>query len=294
MILAPTWKAYFASRESNHRGNQAPAAYLTAWHDASATPKAKLHLLTNDPDNAILAGDIGQGIMVLHSFKNFGGTILSPLDKFACLLGGTRMAPIIVVNEDAISDNIELTTPSSEDILACADVEELLNLDAPLAEENADTITFRGGNTFLPPPWLLDTVLDARTDNPYELILAAKAGAARFNEQQLAANPTYIPNTDITINEFVMWAWAVKKDLIPHTGYFFDPNDTDLENYQTHRHHQCILSLPPQPPAMAGAGGMPPNFNVPLAAVQPGATHFAPPAAPTRRKHTSTTCRRNH
>ena len=214
MILAPTWKAYFASRESNARGNKSPAAYLTAWSN-TATPESKLNLLTNDPDTAILAGDSGQGIMVLHSFKNLGGTILSPSDKVACLLGGTRMAPILVVNKVTTFGDIEIVTPSANDIRACASIEELLDLHAPLIEENPDTISFRGTNSFLPPPWLLDTVLNTRSDNPHELILAAKAGASLFDQQQLAIDPTYVSTTDAILDEFVMWAWAVKKSLVP-------------------------------------------------------------------------------
>ena len=125
MILAPTWKAYFASRESNARGNKSPAAYLTAWSN-TATPESKLNLLTNDPDTAILAGDSGQGIMVLHSFKNLGGTILSPSNKVACLLGGTRMAPILVINEVTTFDDIEIVTPSANDIFMICESEPLM------------------------------------------------------------------------------------------------------------------------------------------------------------------------
>ena len=80
MILAPTWKSYFVSRKSNARGNKSPAAYLSAWSD-DTSPEAMLHLLCNDPDIAILAGDSGQNVMILHNFKNLGGTILSPSDK---------------------------------------------------------------------------------------------------------------------------------------------------------------------------------------------------------------------
>ena len=278
MNLAPSWKAYFAARESNARGNQNPLAYLTAWSHET-TPKAKLHLLNNDPDTAILAGDSGQGIMILHSFKNLGGSILSPPDKFVCLVGGTRMAPIVIANDTAISESIELVTPSAEDILACTTVEELLDLHPPLVEENPDTITFRGSNTFLPPPWLLDTIFNARSDNPYELILAAKAGATSFNNVQLAANPNYIAHTDVTLNEFAMWAWATKRDLIPPTGYYLDPNDEDIDNYHNLRHQRCILTLPPPPLTNnTGAGtipptGAPPTFNAPVMPLGNTGTH---------------------
>ena len=266
MILAPNWKDFFAARESNSRGNKNPAVFLSAWSN-SYSLEAKLQLLTNDPNMAVLAANSGHEIMIFHSFKNLGGTIFSPADKVACLLGGTRMAPVIVVNEVPLTDDLEIMTPSPEDILACTTIEELMDLDAPLAEANEDTITYRGGNTFLPPPWLLDTIFEANSDNPLTLILAAKAGAARFNERQLAADPTYTPNTDITLNEFVMWAWAIPRNLVSPTKYFLDPYDSDLDNHQASRHQQCIMSLPP-PPAPAPTTtppGPPPAFTAPPA-----------------------------
>jgi hypothetical protein len=92
--------------------------------------------------------------MVLHSFKNLGRTILSPSDKVACLLGGTRMAPILVVNEVAAFDKIQIVTPSADDIRACNTIEDLLlNLNAPLVEENNDTTP--PGNQHLPPSTLV-------------------------------------------------------------------------------------------------------------------------------------------
>ena len=285
MNLAPTWKAYFASRESNARGNKSPMAYLSAWSN-DVPPEAKLQLLSNDPDIAILAGDSGQNVMILHNFKNLGGTILSPSDKLACLLGGSRMAPVIIVNDIIITEEASVMTPPAETILACTSVLELLDLTAPLAEENEDTITFRGSTTFLPPPWLQNTIFEARSDDPLELILAAKAGATSFNEQQLAIDPTYNPTTDITLNEFAMWAWAVKNKEITPTTYYLDPNDEAMDNHQYLRHQQCILPLLPPPPTGTGAAappGHPPTFVAQPAADQgiPAGTIPTAPVTPT-------------
>ena len=176
MNLAPTWKAFFAARKTNNAGNSNPHAYLTAW-SADSTTESKLQLLTNDPGTAVLAGDYHHGIMILHNFKNLGGTILSPHDKYVCFIGANRLVPVVIVNDVAVVENCEIITPSGEDILACNDLEGLLNLTAPLD----DTITYAGSNTFLPPPWLLDTVIEAQTDDPLKLILAVKQGATNFN-----------------------------------------------------------------------------------------------------------------
>ena len=286
MNLSPTWKAFFAARESNNAGNMNPHAYLSAW-STDSSPEAKLNLLTNDPSTAILAGDHSNGIMILHSFKNFGGTILNSADKYVCLIGTNRIAPVVIVNNVALSETSDIITPSVEDILACNDLEELLNLTEPLDE----TITYSGTNTFLPPPWLLNTVIEAQTDDPLKLILAVKQGATAFNNAQLAANPTYMPNTAPTVDKFVTWAWGVKKNLIVPTTYFFDPHDTDSDTYHFHRHQTCIQTNPTPagtpivapaatttaPTGIAPPTGTPPTFHAPPTAAATAPTGIAPP-----------------
>lgn len=271
MILSTTWKHFFAARESNDSGNKNPMAYWSAWSDPDTNFQAKLNLLTNDPGTAILAGNQDNGIMILHSFKNLGGSILAPNDKYVCLLGTARTAPIIIVNEITIANTCNITTPSPEDLLACTDEEDLLDLHPPLAEENDDTITYSGGTTFLPPPWLLKTIIDAHTDDPFKIILAAKEGAEKFNESQSDIDPLYVPNTAATLENLVTWAWGIKRNLIPHTEYFLDPYDEEADEYQALRHQQCIqpanpstaANLPPPPTGTQLPPGLPPVFTIP-------------------------------
>ncbi len=239
MNLSPTWKAFFNSRATNADGNKSPVSYLSAWNN-DTSPEAKLTLLTNDPRLAVLAGEPGNGINILHSFKNLGRTILAPANKIACLIGSNQTAPIVILNDIALVDTCDIVTPSADNILGCTTLEELLDLAAPLVETTEDTITFRGINTFLPCPWLLDTIINVRTDDPFKLILAVKEGAALFNATQQETIPDYTPNTAHTVEQFAMWAWGIKKGIIPPTTFFFDPNDDDAETYHIARHQQCI------------------------------------------------------
>ena len=259
MILSPTWKAFFSSRASNAAKNKTPAAYLSAWSN-DTTSEAKLSLLTNDPDTVVLAGDNGNGIIILHSFKNLGGTILAPSEKLVCLLGTNQTAPVVIVNEVVLANTCDIITPSAEDILACTTLEELLDLNPPLLENIEDNINFHGCNTFLPPPWLLNTIAEAKTDDPYKLILAVKAGAHLFNTTQQANDPNYTPNTATTVERFAMWAWGIKNAHIPPTNFFFDPNDEEADAHHNTRHQQCIQThaqVQPLPPP----AGLPPIFH---------------------------------
>ncbi len=214
---------------------------------------------------ALLSGEAGNGIIILHSFKNLGGTIFAPAKKIVCLIGTNKNAPIVIVNEVVLTNTSNIVTPTAEDILPCTTLEELLNLTAPLAKDNEDTINFNGTNTFLPCPWLLDTIMEARTDDPLKLILAAKEGAIQFNASQQASDPDYMPNTAQTVEKFVMWAWGIKHNRIPPTSYFFDPNNEDVDAYHNTRHQQCIqqnaLALPPTGTQAVQPTGNPPLFE---------------------------------
>ena len=174
MILAPTWKAFFASRDTNIEGNQNQAAYHTAWLASNTTEAAKLQLLTNDPNTVIFAGCSAGTIMIFHSFKHLGGTILAPSDKFVCLFGSNHMAPIVIVDEFAVIRPCNMNTPTANDILACTTIQELLDLPKPSNPDEGDDGNYCGLTSFLPSPWLVDCIADACSDEPYKLILAAK------------------------------------------------------------------------------------------------------------------------
>lgn len=110
MNLAANWKTFLASRVTNAEGNCKQAAYLSSWNP-DTTVDVKLQLLTNDPTMAVFAHDGGETITTLHSFKNLVGTILNPFDKFTCLIGGNRVAPVVIVNEVVLPANCHLNTP---------------------------------------------------------------------------------------------------------------------------------------------------------------------------------------
>ena len=49
--------------------------------------KLKLQALVKDIDTVILAADLNNNTMILHSPKNFGGTTSHPKNKVVCILG---------------------------------------------------------------------------------------------------------------------------------------------------------------------------------------------------------------
>jgi hypothetical protein len=80
-----TWTDYFASRTTNEAGNKDTRVFTQAW--AQVAPSAtKLTTITNDAIIAVLTLDANNKVMILHSFKILGGTLLNPTNKYACLI----------------------------------------------------------------------------------------------------------------------------------------------------------------------------------------------------------------
>ena len=84
-----SWHELFRSRIGNDEGNKNTSVYSTAWSQATSN-EAKMTMLANDPNTAIFAVDVDNKIITLHSFHNFGGSVLNPTNKFGALIGQDR------------------------------------------------------------------------------------------------------------------------------------------------------------------------------------------------------------
>jgi hypothetical protein len=115
-----TWTDYFASHTTNEAGNKDTRVFTQAW--AQVTPSAtKLTTITNDASIAVLALDANNKVMILHSFKNLGGTLLNPTNKYACLIGTGRVTSAVIVDETTLLATCDVTTPTYVSIIACID-----------------------------------------------------------------------------------------------------------------------------------------------------------------------------
>ena len=71
-------------------------AAFTAAMDANKSEAEKLKNLTDNHNNVFLLVDNNRLIRIFHSPKNFGGTLLRPSNKVACLTGLGRSAICVV------------------------------------------------------------------------------------------------------------------------------------------------------------------------------------------------------
>lgn len=262
------WLNYFKSRGDNDQGNKNQTVYSHAWNQT--TPHAtKLTTLTGDPSNIILAADTEGTIFPIHSFTNLGGTLLRPANKIAGIIGSGNMGVAVIVDENTVTMDCYMVTPPAAVIIAATSVTELKNIPTPdLVDADEDSFfDYKGCTTFLPAPWLVESILTRNSNDPFELILAAKTSATAFDDEH-GLDPDYPISAFDHLSEFVVWAWGVKQNLVNKLSYRIDVMDAALHAYHSEREDKCIIRNPTLTanPAAMPPPGPPPTFT-------PTATH---------------------
>ena len=266
----PKWSDYFTARPDNEKGNQNTSVYASAWNKNTSSA-TKLSLLINDPDTVIFGADTEGTIIPLHSFANLGGSLLRPDNKFACLIGSGQVGVAVIVAENSVTADCSYAAPSPEVIIAKKTRTELQAIPDPDDDDDTteEMTEYRGCATFLPAPWLVDSVLASNSNDPWELILAASTSATDFDNEH-GEDPTYLTTAKGHLEEFVVWAWGVKLRKVTTTAYRLDLTDSSLLTFQQDRQDACIL--PANQHATFGNPTIPPPGPPPI---------FAPGTAPT-------------
>jgi hypothetical protein len=115
----------------------------------------------------LFATDPNKKLLVLHSFKNAGGTLLRPEKKLMCLSGTGALATAFEVSPTTIMADCNLVTPTIDALRECTTTIEVAEIEAP--DENG-LVTYPGSASFLPAPWFADAVIAANSSNPLLLI----------------------------------------------------------------------------------------------------------------------------
>jgi hypothetical protein len=121
-------------------------------------------------------------IKIFHSPKNFGGRLLCPSNKVACLTGLGWSAICMQLDPTLALADCKLVTPSIVDFEACLTAQDVRDLQVPSAKpENGGLYSYKGSNIMLPAPWLRDTILNADTQDPFKLILIVLITAKEYD-----------------------------------------------------------------------------------------------------------------
>jgi hypothetical protein len=131
-----------------------------------------------DLDLVLFAADSNKKLLVLHSFKNAGGTLLRPEKKLICLLGTGSLKTVFEVDHLALMAKCNLVTPTIDALQKCMTAIKVAKVEAPV--ENG-IVTYPGSASFLPAPWLADAVIAANLSNPFLLITTVNVAATAFD-----------------------------------------------------------------------------------------------------------------
>jgi len=166
-MLSINWASVFKDRHDNNLGNQDSSVFSSAWSQQT-TPNEKVAFISNNNNIILLAANANKTLAILHSFKNIGGTLLRPLDKFVCFLGTSVNATAVAINMASITGNKNIRSPSIKSLLNCDSAADIASLLIP---PNNAPITSHGCFSFLPAPWLLNAILSSGINDPLELIV---------------------------------------------------------------------------------------------------------------------------
>jgi hypothetical protein len=195
----------------------------------------------------LFAADSNKKLLVLHSFKNAGGTLFHPEKNTG------EIATVFKVNPLTLTADCNLVTPTIDALRECTTATEVAELEAP--DENG-LVTYPGSASFLPAPWLADTVIAANSSDPFFLITVVNAAATAFDLEHKEYE-NYVTSATDHAGDFIIWAWGIGADQVSAISIIFDPTDIDLERFKTERHQACIT--PSRGVTWAAVpGGLPP------------------------------------
>jgi hypothetical protein len=106
-----SWHDYFISCDGKEAGNKYTAVYLAAWAKGTAND-AKLTLLNNNVSMTIFAVNANNKTVVVHSFRNLGGSIHQPANSYGALIGNECLALAIIVDKISLLSHVDVATPT--------------------------------------------------------------------------------------------------------------------------------------------------------------------------------------
>jgi hypothetical protein len=223
-------------------------------------------MIFNEETLTIITVNANNKGVVMYSFKNPGGTLLNPTNKFACLIGSGRVASTVIVDKTSLLLPLIIATPTFVTIISCLDEQEIGAIAHP-TQINNNPHNLCCSASFLLAPWVLGAILEADSNNPATLLLATNDAANKFNHSH-ENNPDYITDMEEQHAQITKWLWAVQAGLVPRTNYSVEQNNDNLLDYTELHHSQHILPCNVQLGAPHPPAGPPPVFPAAAAANQ--------------------------
>eukprot|EP00957_Ditylum_brightwellii_P101694 7749988-Ditylum_brightwellii.AAC.1 len=137
----------------------------------------------------------------------------------------------VEVEGGSMVKNCGLVTPTIDDIRDCSDAGELGALAIP---DQRGAVTYPGCACFIPAPFLRDAIINAESNDPFEIIPMVFLIAKDFDDKNGSGDATQHSE------DFALWAWGVRHGKVTETRFELNPDDGEIANFCEERHAECI------------------------------------------------------
>lgn len=227
--------------------------YWRASDPSQFSPEEMKKTLVSDLENVILAVSPRKGdVVVLHSIKDFGGTLRRPESKVIGLTGLSNFSSPVEIDIDSLVSPAKFVTPTDSAIRNCTSEEQVVALE--VAGGGTRSKLFENAPFVILPPHELKAIIQADSRRAFDLL----AASIEANE---AFNPDDQP--DVAEEERVVLGERTRKFLFGVIKGLFEPvslvvvnDDSEAKGHYLEQHTKFIL-----PPIQHGAATAPSDVN---------------------------------
>ncbi len=110
-MLSTNWKTFIAACADSTAGNKNTSVFTKAWLPKKSFEQ-QFQTLTANPNMVLFATNSSKKLLVLHSFKNAGGTLIRPETKSMCLSGTGALTTAFKVKPTTLMAKCNFITPT--------------------------------------------------------------------------------------------------------------------------------------------------------------------------------------
>jgi hypothetical protein len=200
-----------------------------------------LKAITSTPEIIALAVTEESKIVVLHSIKNFGGSLIRPQDKVLALQGVSHDAKVVELIVDSALKDFKSKAPKFED-LKDKSRDELKEVPA-LLRISRECAHLSG--IVAPPPFLTNTIVKAAKEaedgefEPVKLVEKILGEAKAFDEEH-DDDEDYVEGGVEKSEQLARWLMSVYHGFVDITNLKINTDEEEAKTYRVHQHKKWI------------------------------------------------------
>ena len=228
--------------DEGEEGNKNLTAFCNATDPDALSRADRIKAVTSTPAIIALAVTEERKIIVLHSIKNFGGSLTRPQDKILALAGVSHDATVVELVVDSAFKEIKSKAPKYED-LKDKSIDELKEVPT-LSRVTRDCAHLSG--IVVPPPFLTKTIVKAAMEaedgvlEPISLVDKVLGAAKTFDEEK-EGNGDFNEGGVEKSEQLVRWLMSVFHGFVDVTILKTVADDEEANTYRVQQHEKWII-----------------------------------------------------